>query len=296
MVERSDLVRVEVTDDMQRRAVAYALRSIHYTYDRMDYGQIGRRLPRIVAGIIAEEAVGAYFDNVGLAYEKSGRTHWRQIDVAEFVVGGKRADLKSYHVYPSSSRPIPEWLLGVEALVPVDQLGRQTEDHVSIQAFLLSPQVNSSERHSFAQCLPRSWADGVKTPRMAYLDNIADTGVGAIHVLGEDQEGDKIWHVKPGGPSEISACSLQAIIAPGVPSKVISIAWGAETTTLQPNAWRDLWMESPDLWLAGWASRDQYKAGKLVPVGSRTAVYTQGTRTMNRCLMVPDLLPMSLLR
>ena len=296
MIQLDDLVQVEVTAAMQRRAITYALRSIHYTYNRMGYADIGRRLPRIVAGIIAEEAVEAYFDRMQFAYEKSGRTHWRKIDVAEFLIGGKRADLKSYHVYPTPKRPIPQWLLEVEGLVPVDQLQRQSQDHVSIQAFLISPQVNRSATHSYAQALSKEWADGIEELQLVKIGGLAESGVSRIHLLGEDDEGDAQWSISASDSTEIKPRSIQAMLAPAIPESSITLDAGSAVCELKPTGWHDLWMDNPDVWLAGWATRDEYLAGEQVPRGAKTAVYTQGTRTENRCLMVPALQPMSLLR
>src|SRR5207245_2358813 len=100
-VAAGDIVSVTPSKEMLERAVEYAGRSIHYTYDRMGYGSVRRRLVRVAVGIVIEEAFERYLVDRGIPFAKSGRTHWRLVDNAEFQTRGMRLDVKGYHVYPA---------------------------------------------------------------------------------------------------------------------------------------------------------------------------------------------------
>src|SRR5690606_19276394 len=125
-----------------------------------------------------------------IAYDKYGRTHWRRIDNAEFIINGASVDIKGYHVYPSRERHLPQWLLDVEALVPYGQLRRANAPDIYLQAFLVAPQRNESSVHHFVHVFPKAWADGGLANRVVH---VRSASTGEFRLFGEHlTDGERI--------------------------------------------------------------------------------------------------------
>jgi hypothetical protein len=311
MVGQEDFVVVDIQSEALLRAIDYAGRSIHFTYDRMQYaGRLSSRLIRIVVGIAIEQAFETYLQKQGVAYGTGGRTHWRTLDTAEFTIDVRRIDIKGYHVYPGSGRIFPHWFLDVEALVPQDQIKRQTAPDAYLQAFLVSPQQNHSARRCYTAIFPRPWANRWREPRPVYLtagktqsQPVAITLYGeGPDVAGEDRyaHGDvqeEMW-LPPAQTirSHMAFCSLQQITCPAQPAPDLQVQIAANGAHIFQSAdWSDLWLDKPQVTFAAWGSKEDYRSGEPLPRGTRTRLYTGGTRTPNFSRLIRELRPVATL-
>lgn len=302
MISIDDFVLVHPTGEIQRAAIDYAGRSLHYTYDRMGYGPEARdRLIRIAVGIVIEQAFEAYLRQQGIVFDTIGRTHWRSTDKAEFVINDQRIDIKGYHVYPRPGRIFPHWFLDAEGLVPYGQLKGTNAPDIYLQAFLVAPQLNSSDQHLFVGVFPKGWCERWREARPVVVRSTAGIqGPVEFVVAGEGPEG--VGHpcnfradtqetfVLSGGSAESQArfSSLQYVAAKRRPQGEVLVSVDRGNTT-QIREWHDVWFQEPQVYFTGWAAkRDYERSGVYLPKGANTKVYDR-TRTGNVLIPIRDL-------
>ena len=309
MIRIEDIIRMRASDETQRQAVDYAARSIHYTYDRMGYREeIGRRLTSIVVGIEVEQALTACFRHLNIDYQIIDRTHWRVQDKAEFTIGTRRVDVKSFHVYPIPGRVFPQWFMNVESLVPVDQLRRQNHADIYIQAFLVAPQLNHSGIHHYVSILPDNWTHRGQEPIGITIHKHRQDAHAVLVLAGEGPAGIRRNVVEnhdcqrrlvfEAGHQENRLVdqfsSLEYVVCEGnaIPddSFTITVSDG-RTHEIKPVDWIDMWLDQPTVFVAGWGSIDDYGAGRLILAGGRTVIYNR-TRTDNQAILTEELRPM----
>lgn len=296
----ADIVALSPQADTQASAIDYAGRSLHFTYNRMQYRDVGNRLIRITVGLMTEMAFESFLIKAGKQVDKRGRTHWREIDRCEFRLGGLKTDVKGYHVYPAAGRPFPQWILDCEALVPVDQLHSHDAPDIYCQAFLVAPQRNVSAQHRYVAVLPADWCNvwqHAERIQLCALD--ANAAPVRLTVCGEQIIADaslvrqrvdasEVLSVDAGTPMTTTAsayCSLQYCWLDRIPTGAMGINAGpARRHIIQTDAWHDLWLDHPKVYLAGWQNKNAFSQATILDIGSRTQVYTGGTRTRNYCL------------
>jgi len=71
MITSSDFLRLPFTPDLTEGGIAYAIRSLPYTYDRMG-GSPFDRLRRIVAGVAVELAFRRHLSQRDIPYDVKG--------------------------------------------------------------------------------------------------------------------------------------------------------------------------------------------------------------------------------
>src|SRR6266540_6212568 len=130
MISTNDFLRLPYTPDLTEGGIAYAIRSLPYTYDRMG-GSPFNRLRRIVAGVAVELAFRRYLSEYEIPFDVKGATPFTNPDRYDVSLGGRRCDIKSflitYRGQISDMRQNPQIVLDAPALVPSDQ--HAAEDH-----------------------------------------------------------------------------------------------------------------------------------------------------------------------
>jgi hypothetical protein len=128
MVHSSDLLSLPYTPDLSQGGIAYACRSLAYTYDRMG-GSPVERLRRIAAGVAVELALRRYLGEQEVPFDVLGATPFTDPDRYDLSLGGRRCDVKSYLItrrrQVSLLRDDPALALGAPALVPLDQFAAE---------------------------------------------------------------------------------------------------------------------------------------------------------------------------
>lgn len=294
---------------MQRQAIDYAGRSLHYTYNRMDYDKTHSRLIRIAVGVAIEKSLESYLRGQKIPFSACGRTHWRLKDVAEFVIKDQNVDIKGYHVYPKTGRNFPEWFLNAEGLVPQDQLYRSGSPQIYLQAFLVAPRHNESQQHRYVGIFPRGWSRRWPEARIIHLALAGKqkrpfdlTLCGEdVHVVGQPdsangdiQETILVSPGKDSTPSQTPFSSLQYAATASLPEcDVLVTVDRGKTHTLHTQDWFDLWLQQPCVYFTAWGSKQDYReTGKHLPKGTKTQVYFS-TRTPNRSILIRNLRPIS---
>src|SRR5262245_11810829 len=124
MLSVSDLIHLPYTSDLTEGGIAYAVRSLPYTYNRMG-GSPYDRLRRIVAGVAVELAFRRHLADQGIPFDVKGATPFTDSDRYDVSLGGRRCDIKSFLItYRSQIEEMkrnPSIVLDAPALVPSDQ-------------------------------------------------------------------------------------------------------------------------------------------------------------------------------
>jgi len=107
MITASDFLQLPYTPDLTEGGIAYAIRSLPYTYDRMG-GSPYDRLRRIVAGVAVELAFRRHLSQQDIPYDVKGATPFTDPDRYDVSLGGHRCDIKSFIISNLSSSPIDD--------------------------------------------------------------------------------------------------------------------------------------------------------------------------------------------
>jgi hypothetical protein len=309
MVKLEDIKILPPFPGCHEIAIDYAGRSIYYTYDRMQYAnRLYNRLIRIVAGILVENCIEGYFNSVGCKFSRKGRTHWRKKDVSEFIINGKRIDIKSYHVYPSPDRKFPEWFLDTEALVPCDQLqGKKTAD-VYLHAFVVAPQYNKGNDHKWIAAIPPPFCDKWELPQSPTIEiqrrasadasfffagEISNYSDGSANSVKDANIEVMLADMCQSETTPSALISLQYVHSIIRPSRPIVLRFSAKYHIINPGEWYDLLLDEPVVYLAGWGFKEDFWEGTEIPKGTKTRVYTNGTRTTNKGVFIRNLRPIA---
>jgi len=97
MITPSDFIRIDYTPDLTLAGIAYACRSLAYTYNRMG-GSAAHRMRRIVIGKAVELAFRRRLSAQGIPHDNLGTTHFTDPDHYDLALGCRRCDIKSYHI------------------------------------------------------------------------------------------------------------------------------------------------------------------------------------------------------
>src|SRR5512134_3160729 len=95
MIGVSDFIQLPYTRDLTEGGIAYAVRSLPYTYNRMG-GSPYDRMRRIVAGVAVELAFRRYLGEHEIPFDVKGATPFTDPDRYDVSLGGHRCDIKSF--------------------------------------------------------------------------------------------------------------------------------------------------------------------------------------------------------
>jgi hypothetical protein len=123
MVSSSDFIHLFYTRDLTVGGIAYALRSLPYTYPRAG-GSIYDRLRRTVAGVAVELAFRRYLAEQNVPFDVMGAMPFTEPERYDVALGGRRCNIKSFLITHreqiAEMKRKPQILLGAPALVPSD--------------------------------------------------------------------------------------------------------------------------------------------------------------------------------
>jgi hypothetical protein len=318
MITISDLIHLPYTRDLTEGGIAYALRSLPYTYDRMG-GSPYDRLRRIVAGVAVELAFRRYLGEQNIPFDVQGATPFTDPDRYDVSLGGHRCDIKSYLItyrgQISDMRRNPDVMLNAPALVPSDQ--HSGESHTSHDIYLfafLAGLIAASQAdlkavikndqpfyllHAMpdAWCRPQTWS-----PFGALTLKSESDAAQVVEINGQDKDREFLTRrVELPARTRIiiqdEFHSVSSIHIQNMPGARIGLYSGIrkETYLIQPVDWGNIWVYGMDIWLAGYISREEFRRrAHHVQPGSRVFQYN-ATRIKNLAVRMADLNSISLL-
>jgi hypothetical protein len=315
MITPSDFIHLPYTADLTDGGIAYAVRSLPYTYDRMG-GSSFDRLRRIVAGVAVELAFRRYLHEQGVPFDVKGATPFTDPDRYDVSLGGHRCDIKSflitYREQISALRSDPSLVLQAPALVPSDQHAREAhEEHdLYLFAFLgallaassqdLKRAIEHGQPVTMLFNLPEAW---VRPRSWNPLGSLALKSEAqepiVIELAGQDGARDFITRRIKLPPRTrltiddpfFSLSSIQSEQLPSARLGVHSPSKG-ETLVIQPHEWGNIRVYGLEILLTGYMARREFgNKASHVPPGSRVFQYDR-TRAKNLAVPVADLHPL----
>ena len=325
MITSSDLLHLPYTPDLSEGGIAYACRSLAYTYDRMGGSPVDR-LRRIVAGVAVELAFRRYLGEQAIPFDVLGATPFTQPDRYDVSLGGHRCDLKSFHISRRQQiaqlRQDPALVLQAPALVPLDQFAAEGHkpDDLYLFAFLLG--VVAAARADVERALaagqptylihplPDGWRRPAEWQPLERLALKSECEVPITVEIGGQNAGPRAGtgttsrelviarlELPPKQRVPVEQCfhSLAYIHAMRQPEARIGLHSPrlGDAVIIPPQAWSNIWVYGMDILLTGWLSHEEYRRkAKVLNAGMRTFQYDR-TRTKNLAVPVAELNPLA---
>ena len=316
MITSSDLIHLPYTRNLNEGGIAYALRSLPYTYNRMG-GSPYDRLRRIVAGVAVELAFRRYLTEQNVPFDVKGATPFTEPDRYDVALGGRRCDIKSFLItYREQIKEMkrnPQVVLRAPALVPSDQNAAEGHSDKDIYLFVfLSGLIAASQSdiqkviykkqpHYLVHALPDSWMRPSKWNTLGALTLKSESAETQIVEIGGQDEGRETRSLEVELPPNTRVQikdefhSVSYIHSKSLPDARIGIHSPAqnETHLISPTDWGNIWVYGMDILLAGWLTRETFnKTATPIREGSRVFQYDR-TRTKNLGVPVHDLNPIT---
>ncbi len=318
MLTRDDLIHLPYTPDLTEGGIAYACRSLAYTYNRMGGSPVDR-LRRIVGGVAVELAFRRHLGEQEVPFDVLGATPFTDPDRYDVSLGGHRCDLKSYLITRrrqiSLIRKDPSLLLDAPALVPVDQFaaeGHSSQD-IYLFAFLLAlitpsmkdmhQAISAGQPFHPVHPLPEEWTRPRLWQTLEKLALKSECGQAIpVEIGGMDSERNFVTVSLELPPLKRTPIPMElysvAYIHPGrLPEARLGIhsPVRGEAYVIQPHEWGNIWVYGMEFWLTGWLTHEDYRRkASVLPAGSRTFQYSQ-TRTKNLAVPMTELKPLDAL-
>lgn len=315
MLTATDIIHLPYTRDLTEAGIAYAVRSLAYTYNRMG-GSAYDRLRRIVAGVAVELAFRRHLSEQGIPFDVKGATPFTDPDRYDVSLGGRRCDIKSflitYREQITKMRQNPDIVLQAPALVPSDQHAGEghSEHDLYLFAFLpgliaasqddLRSVVSKHQPHYLMHAMPDAWArPSPWTPlgRLALKSESVQSQTLEIGGQNERREMRSVTvEVPPRRRVELDDgfFSVAYIHAKTPPEGRVGIHSPArnETHLIGATDWGNIWLYGMDILLAGYLTREEFsRRANPIQAGARVFQYDR-TRTKNLAVAVSDLKPL----
>jgi hypothetical protein len=316
VVKSSDLLHLPYTRDLTEGGIAYAVRSLPYTYNRMG-GSPYDRLRRIVAGVAVELAFRHHLSEQEIPFDVKGATPFTEPDRYDVALGGRRCDIKSflitYREQIAEMKRDPRIVLNAPALVPSDQNAAEGHSDNDIYFFaFLSGLVAASQEDLqkvmlagqptyLIHAMPDAWTRPVKwnpLGRLVLKSESAETQV--VEIGGQDagrETRSLTVEIPPRTRVEVEEqfYSVSHIRIQNLPEARIGIRSAArkETHLIGALEWGNIWVYGMDVLLAGWLTRGEFnQRARFVEAGRRVFQYDK-TRTKNLAVNVSGLKPVA---
>ena len=319
MISKTDLIRIPYTPDLSIRGIAYASRSLRYTYNRMGGSSI-KRLQRIVSGIAVEFALRDYLTAHQIPFDVKGATPFTEPDKYDISLGGHRCDVKSFNILQREkisriARDL-DLLMGASALIPSDQFAAsvhangRNESDIYIFGFLtglmassqkdMAKAIESGQPIHLIHTMPKKWAKPKTWHSLGKIALKSDCDEAfTVELGGQDAQRRFISKKIKLTPhqrveTESGFHTLAYVHVNKMPSALIGIHSPKrdETYLIRPREWGNIWVYGMSIILAGYLTRAEFrKKARELPVGSRIFQYSR-TRTKNLTVPIRELRPL----
>lgn len=316
MITSSDFIKLAYTPDLTEGGIAYATRSLPYTYDRMG-GSLYSRLRRIVGGVAVELAFRRLLGEQSVPFDVKGATPFSEPDRYDVSLGGHRCDLKTFVMSKrnqiTSTRRNPALVLRAPALIPSDQFAAEnhSDQDIYLFAFLFGLTTNSPEdiqkavtadqRIYLIHPLRTDWSRPQAWVPLGKLALKSECSVPInVEIGGQDAERNFITETLTLEPLTRSLAvneyySLAYVHAGSIPGARIGIhsPGKGEIYLVLPHEWGNIWIYGMDIWLTGYITHEEFRR-KASPIfaGSRVFQYSK-TQTKNLSVPMADLRSLS---
>ncbi|RME87292.1 MAG: hypothetical protein D6770_09695 [Anaerolineae bacterium] len=315
MLSASDFIRLPYTPDLTKGGIAYACRSLHYTYNRMGGSTISR-LRRIVGGVAVELAFRRTLGELGVPFDVLGATPFTDPDRYDVALGGRRCDIKSFLITRREQiralRQDPTLLLQAPALVPFDQVNAEGHSDEDLYIFAFTTALVTSSRTDLEKALaagqpihlihamPKGWARPRLWRSLGRLALKSEDGPPLELELGGQNAAREFISCRVSLPPrqrveiEVEFYALAYLHPSALPHGRVGIhsPTREETYIIPPYRWGNIWVYGMDILLTGYITRAEFRRrARKIPAGSRVYQYNR-TRTKNLAVPVEELRPL----
>jgi hypothetical protein len=316
MISSSDLIHLPYTRDLTEAGIAYALRSLPHTYNRMG-GSPYDRLRRIVAGVAVELAFRRHLSEQNIPFDVKGATPFTDPDRYDVSLGGRRCDIKSFFIsyreQISEMKRNPQVVLKAPALVPSDQNAAEghSGNDIYLFAFLsglvaasqadLQKAIYAGQPHYLIHAMPDAWAKPVAWNPLGALVLKSESEETQVVEIGGQDEGREmrasVVEIPPRSRVEVKHgfFSVSHIHIKSLPKARVGIHSAArnETHLIGALEWGNIWVYGMDILLAGYLTHEEFnRHAKPIQAGARVFQYDR-TRAKNLAVPVSELKPLS---
>jgi hypothetical protein len=315
MISVENFIRLSYSPDLTESGIAYAIRSLPYTYNRMG-GSLYSRLRRIVSGVAVELAFRRYLGEQDIPFDVKGMTPFTEPDRYDVSLGGHRCDLKTFVTSKrgqiTAMRRNPAIALHAPALIPADQFAGEnhSDQDIYLFAFLLGLTTNSNEEIKTAlqagqpiyliHPMPPEWS---RPNTWAPLGNLSlkseCSEVVTIEIGGLDKEREFISQKLSLEPLtrmvvDLPLYSLSYLHTESVPNARIGVHSNTrgEVYLIPSRDWGNIWIYGMETWLTGYITREEFRRkANTIFAGSRVFQYSK-TQTKNMSVPIEELRPL----
>ncbi len=314
MLSPADLLRLPYTADLTEGGIAYALRSLTYSYDRAGSSPYDR-LRRTVSSVAVELAFRRYLSQQNITFEVKAAAPFTDRERYDVSLGGRRCDIKSYLISHRAQiaemRRDPSILLNAPALVPSDQHAGDghLRNDLYIFGFLagiiaasqadLKKAIETNQPHYLVHVMPEAWRKPIHWNPLGALTLKSDSAeelLVEVNGQGEAREMKrKVISLPPKtkvavDESFYSVANIHTRRAAdarvGVKCETIK-----EAHVIAPLEWGNIWVYGLEIFLAGYLSYEEFgQRAMALPPNSKVFQY-EHTRVKNLSLPVSSLKP-----
>ena len=316
MISTSDILHLPCTRDLIEGGIAYALRSLPYSFKRVGASPYDR-LRRSVAEAAVELAFRRYLSQQNIPFEVKGALPFTEHERYDVMLGRRRCEVKSFLIgqrdQVSHLQRNPGLLLKVPALVASDE--HAAEGHspreLYVFAFLAGLVTTSPEelqttiaaRHPYylVHVMPDGWNRPSAWNPLGKLVLKSEADETQLIEIGGQDEGRAMRSILVELPSrtrveiEEGFFSLSHIHAKSSSLARLGIHSPVrrETYLIGAQDWENIWVSGTEILLTGYITREDFsRRASFLPAGSRVFQYHH-TQVKNLAVPVSELHPLA---
>jgi hypothetical protein len=314
MLTHADFLPLPYTPDLTEAGVAFALRSLAYSYERDGRSPYGR-LRRLVANVAIELAFRRYLTQENIAFDVKASTPFTDRERFDVVLNGRRCDIKSFLISHRDQikqiRQNPAVLLDAHALVPSDAHAGDGHSYNDIYLFAfmnglvaasqadLQKAIAKKQPHYMVYVPPMTWR---KPTHWRPLGTVTLKSESAEQLLVEINGQDEAREMKrltvslaPGVSTKVneSFYTITSLHVHRVPEARVGVHCEGfdEVLPIAPYEWSNIWVYGMDIFMTGFATYEEMsQRATLLPPNSKTFQYER-THVKNLALPVSKLKP-----
>lgn len=315
MLTPSNLLHLPYTRDLTEAGIAYALRSLPHTYNRMGSSPYDR-LRRIVASVAVELAFRRHLSEKNIPFDVKSAAPFTDPNRYDVSLGGRRCDIQSFFISRreqiSEMRRHPEIILNAPALVPSDQNAAEghLDSDIYLFAFLsglvaasqddLKKAIGAGQPHYLIHVMPDSWMRPSQWNPLGALIVKSEAEEEITLELGGQDEGRETRLLKLEIPprrrveikNEFFALAHIRIKEQTNARVGIRCSHRGDLHLIGAADWGNIWVYGMEILFAGFLTREEFnRKAKPIPEGTRVFQY-ETTRTKNLAVTVSELKPL----
>ncbi|MCE9646608.1 MAG: hypothetical protein K8S20_11470 [Chloroflexi bacterium] len=315
MINSSSFIRLPCTPDLTEAGIAYALRSLPYSFDRIG-GKPYDRLRRLVAGVAVELAFRRFLSRENIPYDVKGAAPFTEPEKYNVTLGGLNCDIKSFLISHrdqiSQIRSDRSVILNAPALVPSEHqsLDGYSDHDLYLFAFLagliaasqddLKRATQTGQPHYLIHVMPDAWRKPSKWNPLGRLVLKSESDAELLaEISGQDQGRGFMTRTVNLPPQKRILVndpffSISTVHVRNLPSARLGIHCASfpEAHIIPPLEWGNIWVYGMDILLAGFITRGEFRQrAKPVPLNARVFQY-EHTKTRNNAVPISELKPL----